>query len=98
MEELIENIEKLLKKHAENVSANHWINAIHEDKFSDLAQEISDLFKDNIPLPDKDNYDYLRGFTDGYGGEEPHEVFPEGFKNLKEVMDRMDELNEKDSY
>ena len=53
----------------------------------------------NIPdvkdsLPDKDNYDYLRGFSDGYGGPEPHECFPEGFKDINEVMDRMWELGE----
>ena len=53
----------------------------------------------NIPdvkasLPDKDNYDYLRGFSDGYSGPEPHECFPEGFKDINEVMDRMWELGE----
>ena len=44
MEELIEKVEELLQKNAENVSANHWINAIHEDKFSELAPEIVKLF------------------------------------------------------
>ena len=43
-------------------------------------------------LPDADNYDYLRGFVDGYGGEEPHDVFPNGFNDINEVWDRMYEL------
>lgn len=47
---------------------------------------------DKTSLPDKDNYDYLRGFSDGYGGQEPHDCFPEGFKDINEVMDRMWEL------
>lgn len=44
-------------------------------------------------LPDVDNYDYLRGFIDGYGGEEPHDVFPDGFKDINDVWDRMYELD-----
>lgn len=43
-------------------------------------------------LPDVDNYDYLRGFVDGYGGEEPHDVFPDGFKDINEIWGRMYEL------
>lgn len=42
----------------------------------------------------KDNYEYLRGFVDGYGGEEPHDVFPLGFQNINEVFDRLQELKE----
>ena len=45
-----------------------------------------------LSLPDADNYDYLRGFVDGYGGGEPHDVFPDGFKDINEVWDRMYEL------
>ena len=40
----LEKAEELLKKYAENVSVNHWTNAIHEDKFSELATEIVKLF------------------------------------------------------
>ena len=45
-----------------------------------------------LSLPDADNYDYLRGFIDGYGGEEPHDVFPDGFKDINGVWDKMYEL------
>jgi len=45
--------------------------------------------------PNCDNFDYLRGFVDGYGGEEPHDCFPDGFKGIREVMNRMDELDVK---
>ena len=47
--------------------------------------------KDKIMM-DRDNYEYLRGFVDGYGGQEPHECFPDGFKDINEVWDRMWEL------
>lgn len=50
------------------------------------------LFGVRLSLPDADNYDYLRGFIDGYGGEEPHDVFPDGFKDINEVWDKMYEL------
>lgn len=39
-EESIGKVYKLLKSHAENVSATHWVNAIHEDKFTALATAI----------------------------------------------------------
>jgi len=42
-----------------------------------------------------DNLQYLMGFADGYGGNEPHEVFPKGFNNINEVWDRISELKEK---
>ena len=51
-----------------------------------------DLLSVRLLLPDADNYDYLRGFVDGYGGEEPHDVFPNGFNDINEVWDRMYEL------
>ena len=54
MEEKIELIEELLEKYTENVSVNHWINAIHEDKHADLAQEIVKLF-DTVNLRKKSN-------------------------------------------
>ena len=53
-EEKIELIEELLEKYTENVSVNHWINAIHEDKHADLAQEIVKLF-DTVNLRKKSN-------------------------------------------
>jgi uncharacterized protein with NAD-binding domain and iron-sulfur cluster len=43
-ETLIEKVYDLLKRNAENVSVNHWVNAIHEDKFERLAGEIVELF------------------------------------------------------
>jgi hypothetical protein len=45
-----------------------------------------------LSLPDAENIDYLRGFIDGYGGEEPHGVMPDGFKDINEVWDKMYEL------
>jgi len=45
-------------------------------------------------FPEYDNHDYLRGFVDGYGGEEPHGVMPDGFFNINEVWDRVCELKE----
>lgn len=45
-----------------------------------------------LSLPDADNYDYLRGFIDGHGGEEPHDVFPDGFNDINEVWDKVYEL------
>ena len=41
---------------------------------------------------DAENIDYLRGFIDGYGGEEPHGVMPDGFNDINEVWDKMYEL------
>ena len=59
----------------------------------DAAQQVLDLFDVSGSLPDVDNYDYLRGFVDGYGGEEPHDVFPDGFKDINDGWDRMYELD-----
>lgn len=36
-ENMVDKVYKLLKDHAENVSNTHWVNAIHEDKFTALA-------------------------------------------------------------
>ena len=57
-----------------------------------------DLLSVRLLLPDADNYDYLRGFVDGYGGEEPHDVFPNGFNNIYEVWDRMYELKGNEAF
>ena len=57
-----------------------------------------DLLSVRLLLPDADNYDYLRGFVDGYGGEEPHDVFPNGFNNINEVWDRMYELKGNEAF
>lgn len=43
MESQIDDIYELLKRNAENVSANHWIFVLHEDKFKNLAKEIVEL-------------------------------------------------------
>jgi len=76
--------------------ADNFNDAIFTDKFEVLAQDIVKLFAIpdvRLSLPDAENIDYLRGFIDGYGGEEPHEVFPDGFKGINEVYDKVDELN-----
>lgn len=76
-----------------NYNDNDWdeINerALAEPTNENGASSIPDV---RLSLPDRDNYHYLRGFTDGYGGEEPHDCFPDGFKNINEVMNRMWEL------
>ena len=41
--ELLEKVEDLLRISTENVSANHWVPAIHEDKHEGLAQELVKL-------------------------------------------------------
>jgi len=43
-------------------------------------------------MKDSENLDYLRGFVDGHGGEEPHNDFPEGFNDINEVTEKMFEL------
>lgn len=48
MYEAEELIEELLKKHLENVSVNHWINAIDEYKIPILAKDILNLFREPI--------------------------------------------------
>lgn len=45
--ELLEKVEDLLRISTENVSANHWIPAIHEDKHEGLAQELVKLLAIN---------------------------------------------------
>ena len=44
METPVEKVNELLDRYSENVSANHWINAIHENKFKSLAEDIVKLF------------------------------------------------------
>jgi hypothetical protein len=46
----------------------------------------------SVSLPDAENIEYLRGFIDGYGGEEPHDIMPHGFNDINEVWDKMSEL------
>ena len=41
--ELLEKVEDLLRISTENVSANHWTPAIHEDKHNGLAKELVKL-------------------------------------------------------
>ena len=75
---------------------------IHPSNYSALLDAMEEYAKayyedkkqPSAPVADRDNYDYLRGFSDGYGGPEPHECFPEGFKDINEVMDRAYELKQ----
>lgn len=46
--ELLEKVEDLLRVSTENVSANHWIPAIHEDKHESLAKELVKLLSIHI--------------------------------------------------
>jgi len=48
-------------------------------------------------MKDKDNYYYLKGFINGYSIQEfaTENDFPDGFKNINEVWDRMTELKPK---
>jgi hypothetical protein len=71
------------------------LGSIDDEKARTL---LLDLLSVRLLLPDADNYDYLRGFVDGYGGEEPHDVFPNGFNNINEVWDRMYELKGNEAF
>lgn len=51
----------------------------------DKIKEIIDKIKE---------YYYLKGFVDGHGGEEPHDVYPEGYDDINDIWDRMWELKE----
>ena len=53
------------------------------------------LLNVRLPLPDTENIDYLRGFINGYGGEEPHGVMPDGFNDINEVWDKLHQLKGK---
>ena len=72
----------------DNKDIEHPLDCLLED----YHQEQLRVANVSISLPDADNYDYLRGFVDGYGGEEPHDGFPDGFKDINEVWDRMYKL------
>ena len=76
---------------------NDQYHEIPDQNRRDLMDRVMGLVNSSPgnPLPDKDNYDYLRGFCDGYGGEEPHDSFPEGFNDINTVHDRMWELKNK---
>lgn len=77
------------------VSFEEIAESYHQAKLKLLG--ISDV---SLSLSNAGNYDYLRGFIDGYGGDEPHGIMPDGFNNINEVWDRMYELkgNEKELY
>lgn len=80
---------------AYKIEVDNFNDAVFTDKFEVLAQDIVKLFaipNVRLSLPDAENIDYLRGFIDGYGGEEPHGVMPDGFKDINEVWDKMYEL------
>lgn len=53
-----------------------------------------DLGSVRFSLSESENLDFLRGFIDGYGGEEPHECFPNGFNNINEIWDKVDRLKD----
>lgn len=79
---------------------NQWVyNDVNQagDKLqiinaSDLPEIIQNIVK--FSLPDKDNYDYLRGFIDGEGLQEPKhkDDYPGEFNGINEMIDRMWEL------
>ena len=54
-------------------------------------------WKNAEPVEVKNYYslDYLQGFVDGHGGEGTHDDFPDGFNDINEVYDRIDELKSK---
>ena len=60
--------------------------------YKDGAKAILNLFDVRLSLQNNDYLNYLRGFVDGYGGEEPHEEFPNGFNNINEMWDKIEEL------
>lgn len=51
----------------------------------DKIKEIIDKIKE---------YYYLKGFVDGHRGEEPHDVYPEGYDDINDILARMWELKE----
>lgn len=69
---LLEKVEDLLRRNTENVSANHWTPAIHEDKHAALAQQIVYLLKragkknqkkqTEPPKPPRDREIHVGGF------------------------------------
>ena len=61
----------------------------------EAEKELLNLFSIRLSLPDTENIDYLRGFIDGYGGEEPHGVMPDGFNDINEVWDKLHQLKGK---
>lgn len=65
-----------------------------------IIHTVKDSWSREEAEDDASNYDYLRGFIDGYGGEEPHGIMPDGFNNINEVWDRVYELkgNEEKLY
>ncbi len=88
------NAKDFLKEKYKQGGCNPWSLFSYNEVVENMEEYAQQLKILNIPvvkasLLDKDNYDYLRGFSDGYGGPEPHECFPEGFKNINQVMDRM---------
>lgn len=62
------------------------------ENLNDAENSVLRIADVRLSLPDAENIDYLRGFIDGYGGEEPHGVMPDGFKDINEVWDKMYEL------
>lgn len=61
----------------------------------DTMEFMAEIFVGSKESFDKiKEYYYLKGFVDGYGGEEPHDVYPEGYNDINDIWDRMWELKE----
>lgn len=80
--------QKAVGHHAGSVVAHSTM-----EEWIKKAEKLEDAYVNNT-TPFKDNYYYLKGFADGYGGEEPHGEFPEGFSNINEIWARIYELKE----
>lgn len=89
--ELLEKIEDLLRISTENVSAYHWIPAIHEDKHEGLAQELVKLLDIHNVVKSLPNDEEVKAHIDtlpyyGTCTTEYNEGFEDGVKWLKEQI------------
>lgn len=61
----------------------------------DTMEFMAEIFVGSKESFDKiKEYYYLKGFVDGHGGEEPHDVYPEGYNDINDIWDRIWELKE----
>ncbi len=83
---------KILELYIRDLESKVGISPARNNKIAMLENEL----KQSLNIPDKDNYDYLRGFIDGEGVQEPKgkDDYPNGFNDINEIMDRMWELKD----